>query len=393
MLFQKKSGFKVKPQLLILYIMGLMMAIAVALPAYVHSNFLSQFVSLRMVSFFFIAANSAAFLMILAFPAILKKLGNRPTFMVLMFLFALSLFFFSSANSALTGLIAIILFTVSFNLVFIKLDLFIEKFTKNADTGKIRALYLTFYNLGWVMAPSLSSKLIAVVGYNMVYWIAGMIIIPAFLIFILTNGHLKSKLKYEREPLTKTIKKMWRTGNLRGIFFIALILQLFYTTAVVYLPIYLHQTIGMSWATLGPIFSFMLLPFVLFEIPAGYIADKWFGEKEILIGGLAILVISLILFFSIGTATPIIWAIVLFFSRTGAALIEAMRESYFFKLVSAKDIGLINLFRLTGPIAYIVGPIMAIAVTSFLPIQYLFLFFALIASSGIIITLSLKDSR
>ncbi len=393
MFFRKKTGFKVKPQLLILYIIGLMMAVAVALPAYVHSNFLSQFVSLRTVSFFFMAANAATFLMILAFPAIIKRLGNRPTFMILMFLFALSLFFFSNANSAIASLFSIVLFTISFNLVFIKLDLFIEKFTKNSDTGKVRALYFTFYNLGWVMAPSLSSKLIEAVGYNMVYWIAGMIIIPAFLIFILTNGHLKSKLKYEREPIAKTIKKMWQSGNLRGIFFIALILQLFYTTAVVYVPIYLHQTIGMSWETLGPIFSFMLLPFVLFEIPAGYIADKWLGEKEILIGGLVIMIISLVLFFFLGTATPLIWAGVLFFSRVGAALIEAMRESYFFKLVSAKDIGLINLFRLTGPIAYIIGPLIAIAVTSFLPIQYLFLFFALIASSGIIITLSLKDSR
>lgn len=393
MFFRKKSGFKIKPQLLILYIIGLILAIAVALPAYVHSNFLSQFVSLRSVSLFFIIANSAAFLMILIFPAIIKRLGNRPTFLALMFLFALSLFFFSSANSALGALIAIILFTISFNLVFIKLDLFIEKFTKNSDTGKIRALYFTVYNLGWVMAPSLSSKLIAAVGYNMVYWIAGMIIIPAFLIFILTNEHLKSKLKYDREPLTKTIRKMWKTNNLRGIFFIALILQLFYTTAVVYVPVYLHQTIGMSWAILGPIFSFMLLPFVLCEIPAGYIADKWLGEKEILISGLGIMVLSLILFFSLGTATPLIWAIVLFFSRVGAALIEAMRESYFFKLVSAKDIGLINLFRLTGPMAYIIGPVIAIAVSSFLPIQYLFLFFALIASSGIFIALSLKDSR
>lgn len=393
MFFRKKSGFKIKPQLLLLYIIGLMMALAVALPAYVHSNFLSQFVSLRNVSFFFIAANSATFLMILAFPAIIKRLGNRPTFMALMFLFAMSLFFFSTANSALSALAAIILFTISFNLIFIKLDLFIEKFTKNSDTGKVRAIYFTFYNLGWVVAPSLSSHLIDSLGYNMVYWIAGLIVLPAFIIFIAANGRLKSSLKYEREPFKKTLKKMWGNKDLRGIFLIALILQLFYTTAVVYVPVYLHQNIGMSWETLGPIFSFMLLPFVLFEIPAGYIADKWLGEKEILITGLFIVIIALVLFFSLGVATPLIWAIVLFFSRMGTALIEAMRESYFFKLVSAKDIGLINLFRLTGPIAYIIGPLIAIAVTSFFPIEYLFIFFALIVFSGVFVALSLKDSR
>jgi len=363
-----------------------------SLPAYVHSNFLSQFVSLQTVSLFFIAANVITVMMILAFPSIIKKMGNRPTFMAVIFLFALSLFFFSTADSALGGFMSIILFTISFNLVFIKLDLFIEKFTKNSSTGRIRTIYLTCYNLGWVAAPSMSSRLIELYGYNFVYWIAGLIIIPAFLIFILTNKKLKSSLRYEREPILKTIKKMWKNRNLRGIFFIALILQLFYTTAVVYVPIYLRQNLGMSWETLGPIFSFMLLPFVLFEIPAGILADKFFGEKEILMSGLAIMVVSLILFSSIGVATPLVWALVLFFSRIGAALIEAMRESYFFKLVSAKDIGLINLFRLTGPIAYIIGPGIAILVTSFLPINFLFLVMSAFAFFGIAITASLRDS-
>jgi MFS family permease len=391
--FGQKKSFKVSPQLLILYIMGLMMALAVALPAYVHSNFLNQFVGLRMVSFFFIVANALAFLMILVFPRIIKKLGNRTTFKAVLVLFALSLFSFSIVRSAWSGLVSIILFTIAFNLVFIKLDLFIEKFTKNKDTGKVRTIYLTFYNLGWVAAPSLSSYLIQASGYNFVYWLAGVLMIPAFIIFIFYSPQLKSTVKYKEVRLVKTIERMWHDKNLRGIFFVALILQLFYTTAVVYLPIYLHQTLGIGWQTLGPIFSIMLLPFVLFEFPAGYLADKYFGEKEMLAIGLLILTVALFLFFYIDITTAWIWAIVLFFSRTGAALVESMRESYFFKLVGPKDVGEINLFRLTGPLAYIIGPGIAILITSFFPINYLFFFIAFITLAGVGITLTLKDSR
>jgi len=392
MLLQRKKSFKVRPQLIILYIMGLIMALSVALPAYVHSNFLNQFVSLKTVSLFFIIANIITSFFILSFPKILKRFGNRSTFKAIIVIFAFSLFLFSTANSAIGGLISLICFTVSFNLAFIKLDLFIEKFSRNKDTGKIRTIYLTFYNLGWVFAPSISSYLIKTNSYGFVYWLAGALLIPAFIIFLFYSPQLKSSIKYERVNLFKVMKKMWQNNNLRGIFIIALILQLFYTTAVVYVPLYLHQNLGMSWQTLGPIFSIMLLPFLLFELPAGILADKYFGEKEIMTIGLLILTLSLFLFFYIDVTTTWIWAIVLFFSRTGAALVEAMRESYFFKLVNAKDIGPINIFRLTGPLAYIIGPLLAILVISFLPINYLFFFFAFVTASGAIIALSLKDS-
>ena len=377
----------------ILYAMGMIISFSAALPAYVNSNFIGQFVDVRFVSLFFIIANLATLASILFFPGIIKNIGRRLTFKLLLFSYAASLFLFSTSSSAITALLGILLVSVFSNLAFIKLDLFIETFTTNADTGRIRSLYLTLCNLGWVLAPTFSSYLINAFGYSFVYWFSASVVIPTLILFLIFSGKFNKKIKYAKDNMMKVTIKMWKNKDLRGIFVVALILQLFYTTAVVYIPFYLHQTLGMSWESLGPIFSFMLVTFILFQIPAGILADKYIGEKEMLYTGLIILSISLVAIFYLNEPIAWIWAGVLFFSRIGAALIESMRESYFFKIVSAKDISMINLFRLTMPLAYILGPAIAILVTSFFPIEFIFIFSALLTLTGIIFVIPMKDSK
>lgn len=388
----KKKIFKIKPQLLVFYTIGLLISFSVALPAYVNSNFISQFAKVNLVGLFFIISNLTTLLLIIAFPTTIKKFGKRQTFKLLLFLYSFSLFFFSLANSQLTALLGIVFFTAFSNLALIKLDIFIEAYTENENTGKVRAVYLTICNAGWIIAPALSAFLIEKFSYGFIYWLAGTIVIPTLILFIIFSSKLDVKIKYEEDNMKKAFKNMMKNINLRGIFSVALILQLFYATAVVYIPIYLHQTLHIGWEVLGPIFSFMLVPFVIFQIPAGYLADKYFGEKEMLYIGLFIMSVSLVAVFYYSETTAWVWALILFVSRIGAALVETMRESYFFKMVDAKDLSMINIFRLTTPLAYVIGPIIATIITLFLPIQYIFAFFALLVLLGMLMVWPIKDT-
>jgi MFS family permease len=164
---------------------------------------------------------------------------------------------------------------------------------------------------------------------------------------------------------------------LRGVFIAAVALNIFFSAAVLYIPLYLHQSLGMTWTQLGWVFSFMLLPFILFEIPVGLTADKYLGEKEMMFIGLLILFSSLLLFFYIKIPSPLLWAIALFFSRIGAAMVEATRDTYFFKHVSSKDTGFINIFRMTIPIGYLIGATIGSLTLFFLPINAIFLILAI----------------
>jgi MFS family permease len=379
--------------LFILYVLGLLLAVSAALPAYIQSNFLRDFVSLQAVSWFFVAANALTIGMILIFPGVIRQLSNYFTTKMVLIVYAVSLLSLTLVDSPGSALLSIILFTIASNLIWINLDLLVEKFSVNASTGRTRTIYFTFINAGWILAPTISSYLIKIGTYELTFLVSAFLVIPIFLILLGYGRRLSGATNYRPEKIGPIFQKMWQNHNLRGIFLVAVLLQLFYSLAVVYIPIYLHQTLGMDWKVIGPIFSIMLIPFVIFEIPAGIVADKYWGEKEILNLGLFILTLSLFLFFYVDVPTAWIWAAVLFLSRVGAALVEAMRETYFFKLVGAKDVGFINLFRLSGPIAYIIGPGLAILVLSFLPINYVFLAAALIMLLGFWFVAKMKDTK
>lgn len=382
-----------KKNLLLLYLLGAILAVANALPAYIQSNFLGQILSLSWVSIFFASANFVTIFAIIYFPKLIKRIGNLASTEIILAVFILSLLWMSLAIHPAAIFIAFIILSVASNLIWINMDILVESFSKNSSTGVTRTIFLTAINLGWIIAPSLSSYLVNRGDYYWVYLAAAVCLIPFLAILIKKRRQLKDGKRIKSIPVSETINKLWSNKSLRGIFFIGLLLHLFFSSAVVYIPLYLHQSLGFDWSVLGIMFSVMLIPFILFEIPAGWLADKYYGEKEILTIGLFIIAASLFFFFALTSVNPWLWGALLFFSRVGAALVEAMRDSYFFKLVSAKDVPLINFSRITAPLGYLLGTLLAILVISFYPLEYLFLFVSLIMTTGFLFIYILKDSR
>jgi len=389
-LFKKRNK---KRNLILLYALGMILAIANALPAYIQSNFLGQAFSLSWVSIFFASANLITIFTIIFFPKIIKKVGNIAATEIILFLFIFSLLGMSLANQPAIIFLSFILLSIASNLIWINMDILVESFSDNSSTGLTRTIYFTAINIGWIIAPSLSSYLIEIGDYYWVFIAAAICLIPFFAILIKNRVRLQDRGSYQSHPIIPTLKKLWKKHNLRGIFFIALLLNLFFSSAVVYIPVYLHQNLGFDWSVLGIMFSVMLIPFIIFEIPAGWLADKYWGEKEIMGTGLSIIIIALFMFFVVKDANPWTWGAILFFSRIGAALVEAMRESYFFKIVDSKDVQYINFFRTTAPLGYLLGTILAIIIIDFYPLEYLFIFVALAMTSGFLFLHIIKDSK
>ena len=126
-------------------------------------------------------------------------------------------------------------------------------------------------------------------------------------------------------------------------------------------------------------FAIMLLPFPLFEIPLGKLADRKLGEKEILMTG----------FIVAGLSTVVI----LFISRVGASAIEIMTESYFFKHVDGKDTDTISLFRILRPLGYIIGPLLGGVALIFINIKMIFLIPGFMLLLGVLPAFGIKDTK
>jgi MFS family permease len=168
-----------------------------------------------------------------------------------------------------------------------------------------------------------------------------------------------------------------------SITIINFILQFFYAWMIVYTPIYLHQHIGLTWQQTGIIFTMMLSPFVLFELPIGILIDKYHVRKRTLLYiGVAIMGLSTLTISLIFSQSILIWGIILFATRTGAALIEATAEIYFFTHIKEEDTHLLGVYRDMTHVAYIIAPLLATLIFIFLPFQYLFLILGLLIFSG-----------
>jgi MFS family permease len=273
------------------------------------------------------------------------------------------------------------------------MDIFVEDYIKRGAIGRIRTTFFTFMNLGWVCSPMITGLFINDGNYRLVFLVAALCLVPFYFVFARRGKNLHDHVAYDRTEILPTWRRIRDNRDISSIFILSFFLQLFYCLAVVYVPVYLHQVLGFDWTTLGYIFAFMLLPFIIFEIPAGILADKYIGEKEIMTVGFTILIISLLLFFYVDSTNPWLWGAILFFSRIGAALIESMRESYFFKKVSVKNVGIINFFRTAAPLGYIIGTLLGIIILRFYPVNFIFLFLAIFLISSYYFISRFRDTK
>ena len=186
-------------------------------------------------------------------------------------------------------------------------------------------------------------------------------------------------------------RKVRVKADIMRIYYISFVLEFFYALMVIYTPIYLRD-LGYSWENIGWIFTAMLIPFVVLQYPMGILADKKTGEKEFLIVALFIMACSTFAIYFIGTGTAAVWAAILFATRIGAALIEILRDSYFFKKIDATDVDVINFFRTSLPIANIVAAALSSLILIFAPIKFTFLLTGLIVLSAIYPALKLVDN-
>jgi len=326
-------------------------------------------------------------------PLIIKKIGAYSMIVLATLAEALAIFLLFRAAGPASIILGFILHQSVVMLILFLLDMFLEAATtKESTTGSIRGIYLTLSGLALVLAPALVALLSKGGDYRPVFVLSGIILLPFLFLTLKTLRKIKG-VSVVRPEILNTLKAVLKSKDVRNVLLAQGILQFFYAWMVIYLPLYLHTVIGFPWSKLGILFSIMLLPFVLFEIPAGRIADRFLGEKEMMIGGFVVMSGAAIWFSYLVEPVFLTWAIILFLSRVGASVVEITTESYFFKHVKATDAGIVGFFRSTRPVSYIAAPIVASVLFWFMPFRFFFVGLGVLTLSGIIFAWKIKDTR
>jgi drug/metabolite transporter (DMT)-like permease len=295
----------------------------------------------------------------------LKKFHSYPFTLFITLLEIASLLLFAYFKNPYSLAFFFVTHLVLQSLLYVCLNLFVESFSQYARIGSIRGMFLTIFNLGILVSPLIGGRILASYSFEAVYLVATLTLIP----FILLSKHYLSHIKepaYKNVDMLSALKKVRANKGLKGVLIAALITECFYAVMVIYSPLYL-QSIGIPLTTyLSSIMPFVLIPLVLLPYELGFLADTKLGEKEILIGGLLLLALTVFLCVIIKTTNPLVWVAVLLTSRIGAACVETMSFTYYFKKIDKEDASLTALFSNTRAVASILVGFIGLAVSPLL---------------------------
>ncbi len=274
------------------------------------------------------------------------------------------------------------------------LDIFLEHFSpKSATTGSVRGIFLTVSNVALVLSPFFISLLgVSENDFSYIYKLSSFFLFPLLFIFLFSFRTFRDP-PYSHTSIRGELYRLFRNINIRSTVSANFLLQLFFSLMVIYFPIYITQTLGFSWSEFGLMLSIALLPFALLEFPIGLLADRKYGEKEMMGIGFVVIAIFGSLLSFVTTRSFLIFTTFLFCTRVGAALVETTSESYFFKKTDEADADLTGLFRMTRPFAYLVGPLLALPLIALFSYQYVFVFLGVLMLFGLYFTASLEDTR
>lgn len=337
---------------------------------YILSSYFESASGSYNVSVFYLIAYGVIFGALFLLPKWARTLGTSSLLVVLLSLTLVCIAPLSIMPVSLLGTALIVGYLIVSTLAWVSTDIVLEGFSEDRRSGRIRGAYLTVMNLGILLAPFLATVTLSRYGFSGVFLASFLGFSVVVLSAIAAVSGVNRKLHNLRLPID-VIRNVFHRSDVLRVYGVSFAMECFYAVMIVYTTLHLRN-IGLSWDGIGVAFTVMLLPFVLVQYPLGRLADRRFGEKELLLlalflAGAATMVVP----FVSGTSV-FLWSVILFLTRLGIAGVEVLRDSYFFKRIDKEDGDLIAFFRTARPLANIVSAAVAGVWLLFFPLSSIF---------------------
>jgi predicted MFS family arabinose efflux permease len=364
--------------------------------AYINSSFLEQYVSAAAVGLIYTVGSAVSILIFLFISRVLRQVGNYRLTVGLLLVNLAAVSGLAFADSLRTAVPLFIIHLIALPIILFNLDVFLEEVIggKENSTGSKRGLLLSLASFVGAVSPLVAGSVVATDGtdFSNAYYLSALTLVPVLAIVLIFFRSFKDP-KYKEIHIMRALQSFWERPNIRYILSAHFLLQCFFFVMTIYVPLYLFSELGLGWQTIGILLFVGQLAYVTFEYPIGIVADTYLGEKELMAVGFLIIAAVTASFAYLPAEALVLWGLVMFLSRVGAALAEVTTESYFFKHMKASDAQTISFFRVTRPLAYVVGALLASAALLYLPFAMLFIVTALAMLPAVIFALRLNDTR
>jgi MFS family permease len=379
-----------------IYLASLLLIFHTLVVAYINSSFLEQFIPTKGIGTIYIVSSALTILIFLFISRVLHRVGNFKLTLTLLILNGLAVMGMSVAHTLEFAVPLLVVHLISISLIIFNLDVFMEEHIGNNEgvTGTRRGLLYALMGIVSALAPFICSELVAFAGGNFsyVYITSAVSLLPIIVLLLWFFKDFKDP-PYNDIKALEAIRTFWVRKEIRAVFITHFALQIFFMCMVVFVPLYLTQHVGLSWAEFGIVMFFGQLAYVIFEYPIGFIADRFIGEKEMMGLGLMILAISTAWISFVTVPSVLLWGIIMFVTRIGASFVEVTTEVHFFKKTNSSDAQIISFFRITRPLAYVAGAIIASLSLLYLPFNLLFIVIAFLMIPAMFVTLDIEDSK
>ncbi len=376
------------------YIINFIFALQMATVGYFGANYL-KFLGLpkEYIAFVYAATSLVAIVAFFFSSYLFNKFGAYRSIFVSVILYFLS-YVAQAYVTDLKIILPIFILASSFSAIVVAgLDALMERFTDSDETtGAQRGIFLTMASAAFVFGPFLGGLLAKGNDFKSL-WLAGAGMLFSLMILLFWRVRKVERKQYSQFHIVHTVKAIYNNKNALYIFLAQFVLYFFYSIMVIYTSVYLHETLNWSFDKIGLALAIALLPFAIFTVPLGKLADEKFGEQEMLIIGFIIMGAATVLFGLLKLNEFAIVASVLFATRVGASMVQTMTETYFFKLVDGKDADLISAFRAMYPLSSVIAPLLAAPVLFVSNFNILFALLGLVTFSGVYFALQIEDTK
>ena len=408
-MFKSHTPLSAKGAIVVLSALMFFFSAQVSLTIYIDSSYLKETIEHapalaamqiwndpeRMVGTLYTFASLMTLLALILAPKILRRFGNYRWTLSALVLHVLTLLGLALGGGAWLIIPLFIVETALVSILYFNLDVLLERYSTDAETGEIRGFFLVVGSIAWMLPPFFAGMIIDHFGFHLVYLTGAALMIPTVFIMMRYFSGFQD-LQYDDVPILLSKVDSAKHPDIGRILWANFFLHFFYAWMIIYAPLYFHNHLDISYEDFGLILTLALSAFIIFPYPAGWLADKVLGEKELLIGGFILMATTtaLIPWLSHAGFGILAWAALLFIGRIGASTVETMAETYFFKQIDGRGAGLMGYFRRSRPMAFIAAPIAASILLQFelVSMERLFFVLAVIMLLAIYFPLRLKDT-
>lgn len=371
--------------------LSFLMGFSQSLLIYVLSGYFEKISGTENVGLFYLLAYAAGLWFLFDLHRFIGKFGRSGVFNLSVFLKILFVTLAMLSPEGYWTIVFLMAYLVFGVVEWVSLDVILESFSVDNMSGRIRGKHLTFMNAGFILGPFLSAIIVEKLGFPGIFLLLFILNSATLVVSLLGLGRINHEIR-KNIGIKEIFEKIRQRKNISRIYHISFALEFFYALMVIYTPIYLRD-LGMSFSEVGVVLSIMLIPFVLVQYPAGFIADKKLGEKEMIIMSLSVMAVSTMFIYFIESASVFLWALTLTITRFGAAMLEVLRDSYFYKRIDASDVDLNDFFRTAMPVGYILSTLISFVALFVFPVKTMFALIALVVASAIPSAIFLSDNK